>query len=109
MDFLGHDEAEEQIEAAKEETSASPKYVKGVLAAVINEGDPVDYETITERLGVSTTTDVSKTASELEHWKILSKDRRDDGMWVDLNTDGIEEIRQAVAEGERTEELVEEF
>ena len=38
---------------------------------------------------------------------IVEKDRRDDGMVVDLNTDGIQEVREAAARRGRTQELME--
>lgn len=106
-EFLNADPVREQIEAAKEEAAASPRYVKGVLAGILNERGPVPYEVIAERLGVSTTTDVSKAASELERRKVVTKDHQDDGMYVDLNIDGMNEIREAAAEREKTEELME--
>ena len=62
---------------------------------------------VTDRLGISTTSDVSTAATTLETMKIVEKDRRDDGMVVDLNTDGIREVREAAARRDRTEELME--
>jgi len=108
-DFLKLDAVQEQIELAKENVTASPRYVKGVLAGIIAEGEAVSYDTIADRLGVSTTSDVSKAASELERRKIVTKDRGDDGMDVDLNTEGIEKVRKAAAEREKTENLMEEL
>jgi len=108
-DFLQLDAVQEQIELAKENVTASPRYVKGVLAGIIAEGGAVSYDTIAERLGVSTTSDVSKASSELERRKIVTKDRGDNGMTVDLNTEGIEEVRKAAAEREKTEQLMNEL
>lgn len=107
-DFLSVDAVQEEIDIAKEEATCSPRYVKGVLAGIIAEGGPVSYDAIAERLGVSTS-DVSKAASELERRKIVTKDQRDDGMYVDLNTNGIEEVRRAAAEREKTGQLIEEL
>jgi len=104
--FLNADAVEEQIEQAKEGATCSPRYIKGVLAAILQEGGAVDYDTIAERLGVSTTSDVSKAASELERRKLVTKDRRDGEMHVDLNTDGMNEVRQAAAEREKAEQLM---
>jgi chromosome segregation ATPase len=104
--FLDADAVRTEIDLAKEEATCSPRYVKGVLAAILQEGGPVDYDTIAERLGVSTTSDVSKAASELERRKIITKDQRGDGMHVDLNIDGINEVRRAAAEREKAEELM---
>ncbi|SEU01230.1 helicase HerA domain-containing protein [Natrinema hispanicum] len=108
-DFLTLEVVQAEIETAKAECGASPRYVKGVIVGIVAEGGPVSYEAIAERLGVSTTSDVSKAASELERRKIVTKDRGDDGMMVDLNADGIEQVRQAVAERKKTEQLMEEL
>lgn len=56
-----------------------------------------------------TTSDVSKAASEFERRKIVTKERGEDGMLVDLNTDGIEAVPKAAAEREKTEQLMEEI
>jgi len=108
-EFLQTDAVQAEIETAKEESSASPRYVRGVLAAILAEQGPVTYDTIAERLGVSTTSDVSKAASELERRKIVTKERGEEGMEVDLNVDGIEAVRRAAAERERTEALMEDL
>jgi len=108
-DFLDLDAVQEQIEAAKAEAAASERYVKGVLAAIISESGPVSYEQIADRLNVSTTTDVSKAASELERRQIVTKDRTDQGMTVDLNVDGIEDVHRAAAEREKTEQIMEDL
>jgi len=108
-DFLGVNAVQGEIDAAKKEGSASPRYVKGVIAAIVSEGGPVTYDAIAERLGVSTTSDVSTVASELERRKIVSKDASGSEIHVDLNTHGIEEVRKAAAERERTEALMDEL
>jgi hypothetical protein len=108
-EFLESDAVQAEIAGAKEDCTASPRYVKGVLAAILNERGPVDYDTVAERLGVSTTGDVSKAASELERRKIVTKDQRNDGIVVDLNVDGINEVRRAAREREKTEELMDEL
>jgi hypothetical protein len=84
-----------------------PRYIRGVIVPIIAESGAVSYEVVAERLGVSTTSDVSKADSELERRKIITKDRHDDGMSVDLNVDGIQEVRRAAVEREKSEELME--
>jgi len=41
--------------------------------------------------------------------KIVTKDQRNDGVVVDLNVDGINEVRRAAREREKTEELMDEL
>lgn len=89
-DFLQLDIVREEIEAAKEASNVTPRYVKGILAGIIQENGPVSYDTVAERVGVSDTSNISKAASELERRKIVEKESRDDGIYVDLNVDGIQ-------------------
>jgi predicted RNase H-like nuclease (RuvC/YqgF family) len=107
QEFLETDAVQEELDVAKKEASCSPRYVKGVIAAIIDEGGWVSYEEIAERLGVSTTSDVSTAASELERRRIVQKEQRDGGMHVDLNVDGLNEVRQTAARREQTQELME--
>jgi len=55
------------------------------------------------------TGEVSKAASILEARKIVEKEQRDDGMHIDLNVDGLNDVREAAARREKTEELMEEL
>lgn len=80
-DFVGLNVVREEIEVAKEEKSGTA--VKRILASIIQEGGPADYETVAERIGHSAgTIHVSAATTELETHKIVSEDRRDNGMWV---------------------------
>jgi len=98
----------EAIEEAKEKTTASPRYVKGVVAAIIQEGGPVDYETIAERLGVSTTSDVSKAASTLEMLGVLERVQQSPAK-VDFDLDGIADIKEAQQRREQAEAVMDEL
>ena len=46
QEFVDDPAVQDAIDEAKEQCSASPRYVKGVVAATIEEGGAVDYETI---------------------------------------------------------------
>ncbi|MFC5135510.1 MULTISPECIES: hypothetical protein [Haloferacaceae] len=107
--FLNDDAVREAIEEAKQVDRTSPRYVKGVVASIVDEGGAVHYEDVAQRLDLSTTGEVSKAASVLEARKIIEKDQRDDGMYVDLNTDGLNEVREAAARREMTEQLMDEL
>ncbi|WP_277540237.1 coiled-coil domain-containing protein [Haloarcula laminariae] len=107
--FLEDNAVRAAIDGAKEDATCSPRYIKGVLATIIDEGGWVPYDDVAERLGVSTTSDVSKAASELERRKVIKKDSRDGGMHVDLNVDGLNDVREAAARREKTEQLMDEL
>lgn len=106
-EFLEHGDVRPVIEEAKDEDYPSTKYHRGVLASILEAGGPVSYEQVMENLGVSRTNEVSSASTTLEEFGVVSKEKRDDGTYVDLNIDGINEIRERAASRRRTEELME--
>jgi len=90
-------------------TARHPGYIKGVIAAVVDEGGWVSYDGIATRLDLATTGEVSKAASVLEARQIIEKEKRDGELHVDLNVDGLNEVREAAARREKTTELMERF
>jgi len=108
QDFITEDVVGEAIEDAKAKTSASPRYVKGVVAAIVQEGGPVDYDTIAERLGVSTTSDVSKAASTLETMGVLERVQQSPAK-VDFDLDGVAEIKRKQQRRQQAESVMEDL
>ena len=107
-DFVNEDVVQAAIDEATEKTSASPRYVKGVVAAIIQAGGPVDYDTIAERLGVSTTSDVSKAASTLEALGVLERVQQSPAK-VDFDLDGVAEIKEQQRRREQAEAVMEDL
>jgi uncharacterized coiled-coil DUF342 family protein len=107
--FLEDEDVQAVIEEAKDEDYPSTKYHKGILAAILDESGPVSYEEIANRLGASRTNEVSSAASTLEEYKVIEKERIDDQMHVDLNVDGLNEVRETAERRRRTEDLMEEI
>ncbi|MFW6382888.1 MAG: hypothetical protein ACOCZD_02490 [Haloferacaceae archaeon] len=107
--FLDDDAVREAIDEAKQVDRTSPRYIKGVIASIVDAGGPVPYDDIAQRLDLSSTTHVSKAASVLEARQVIEKENRADGMYVDLNTDGLNEVREAAARRDKTEQLMEEL
>jgi prefoldin subunit 5 len=108
QDFVSEPVVQNAIEDAKEKTTASPRYVKGVVAAIVQEGDAVNYDTIAERLGVSTTSDVSKAASTLEAIGVLERVQQSPAR-VDFDLDGVAEIKQKQQRREQAEVVMEDL
>ena len=108
-DFVQEDVVLEAIADAKENASScSPRYVKGVVATILEEGEPTDYETIAEYLGVSTTTDVSKAAAALEARGVIRKVEQSPAV-VDFDLEGAAEIKERMQRRERAEAVMEEL
>jgi len=109
QEFLEDEDVQEVIEEAKAEDYPSDKYHRGILAAILENGGPVSYEEIADRLGVSRNNEVSSAATTLESFKIVEKDKRGDQTVVDLNVDGLQEIRESADRRRRTSEIMEEL
>jgi chromosome segregation ATPase len=108
QDFVQEAVVQDAIDEAEEKTTASPRYVKGVIAAIVQEGGPVDYGTVAERLGVSTTGNVSKAASTLEALGVLERVRQSPAK-VDFDLDGVAEIKERQQRREQAEAVMEDL
>lgn len=105
MDFIEREAVQQAIQTAKDENT--PKYVRGVVGAIVEEGGPVSYEDVAERLGLAQTNHVSSAATMLETLGVVEKVEVDGGSGVDLHVDGIETIIARQQKRERTEEVME--
>lgn len=107
-DFVDDEVVQEAIEDATENCSSSPRYIKGVIAAIIEESGPVNYETVADYLGVSTTSDVSKASSALQAASVVKKVEERPAK-IDFNLDGIRDIKQQNRRRERAETIMDEL
>jgi hypothetical protein len=108
-DLLDIEVVRHQIQQAEAHSHASPEYAKGVIATLLDENGPVAHGTILTRLGTATTADISTAATTLESMQVIDKAHTDEGLMVDLNRDGIREVREATVGRERTREVAEEL
>ena len=107
-EFLDEEVVQDAIEDAKENASSSPRYVKGVIAAVLEEGGEVDYDTIAEYLGVSTTSDVSKASSALQSRGVIKKTQERPAR-VDFDMDSVADIKEKSRRRDRAEDIMEDL
>ena len=105
-DFLENDAVREKIEEAKREAS-SPRYVKGVIATLLNSEGRVTYEQIARNLGLQTTSHIGMAVNALEKRRIVEKSREGEGTIVGLDTEGIERIHEYARSQARTEKIME--
>ena len=80
-----------------------------MIAAIVDEGGWVGYEQIAERLGLKRTNEISSAATLLKSYGVVEKEKQNGEMHVDLNVDGLNEIREAAARRRKTEQLMEEL
>lgn len=108
-DFLDEAPVQDAVQDAMEQQNARKKTVRGIIAAILSNNGPATYSEIADRLGYSTTSTVSTSASALESVKVVEKLEVDGEQAVDLNTDGLNEIRFAAKRRQDTEERMEEL
>jgi phage shock protein A len=106
-EFVQDDDVQAGIQSAIENSSASKRYVKGVVAVILECGGPVDYETVADYLGVSGTSNISKAASSLERHRVVKKVDTSP-VEVDFDRDSIEDLKQLNRRRERADEIMEE-
>ncbi|WP_089650180.1 coiled-coil domain-containing protein [Halobacterium hubeiense] len=106
--FVQEDVVQDAIEEAKEKSNASQRYVKGVVAAILEEGGPVDYETVADMLGVKDTSNVSKAASTLEALGVLERVQQSPAE-VDFDLEGVAEIKEQARRREQAESVMEDL
>jgi len=108
QDFIDEPAVQDAIEDAKQQATCSPRYIKGVVAAIVQQGGPVDYDTIAEYLGVSTTSDVSKASSALQARGVVEKVQERPAV-VDFDMEAIAEIKERNQRREQAESLMEDL
>jgi len=106
--FVQEDVVQDAIEDAKEKSNASQRYVKGVVAAILEEGGPVDYEMVADMLGVQSTTHVSKAASTLEALGVLERVQQSPAK-VDFDLEGVAKIKEQARRREQAESVMEDL
>jgi len=109
FDFIEQPPVQEAIADAKDESLASPSYVRGVIAAIIENDGPVTYADVADRLDLSGTTNVSKAVSTLDDFNIVSVDKTTSPYIVDLNVGGLEDTIVTKKRQERTSDVMDQI
>jgi predicted nuclease with TOPRIM domain len=109
FDFIEQPPVQEAIADAKDESLASPSYVRGVIAAIIENDGPVTYADVADRLDLSGTTNVSKAVSTLDDFNIVSVDKTTSPYIVDLNVGGLEDTSVTKKRQERTSDVMDQI
>lgn len=103
--FLEDDAVQNGINAAKKEAS-SPRYVEGVITSVMAENQSVTYDEIANELGIDSTGHVASAVNALHDRDIVTKSKDGRVTKVDLNIDGLDEIRATAQRRVASQELM---
>lgn len=69
----------------------------------------MSYKEVADRFGIQDSSNVAKAASVLESYGVVEKENTANGMLVDLNVNGLNEVRQRAEVRRRTDSLMEEL
>jgi len=105
-DFLEDDVVKEQINDAKANSSASEKYIRATIAAILDAGGPVTYDDVQDMPDASNKTHVGRAVNALAERRVVSVDEDDGPKRVDLNPGGIEAIKQEAQRRDRRKEIM---
>jgi DNA-binding transcriptional regulator GbsR (MarR family) len=104
-EFLEDEAVQDAINAAKTDAS-SPRYVEGVITAIMAENQPVTYDEIADELGINSTGHVASAVNALYERDIVTKSKDDRVNKVDLNINELEEIRAIAQRRATSQELM---
>jgi hypothetical protein len=104
-EFLEDEAVQDAITSAKSDAS-SPRYVEGVITAVMAENQPVTYDRIADELGISSTGHVASAVNALYERDIVTKSKDGRVTKVDLNIDQLDEIRATAQRRSTSQELI---
>lgn len=104
-EFVEDDVVQTAIQDAKQEAS-SPRYVKGVIKAVMATGGPVTYSEIADELGISSKGHVATAVNALHDRQVVTKSQKGRVTKVDLNVDELQELHAVAHRQAESEELI---
>lgn len=108
QEFLRDAAIQEKIETAKQEAT-SPRYVEGVITAIMARDQSVTYEEIADELDISSTGHVASAVNALHSRGVVTKSKDGRVTKVDLNISELDEIRAAANRRAVSEELMSEI
>ena len=103
-EFVDDEYVREAIEAAKEHTT--PRYVKGVVAGILQRGGPVTQREVATELGIEATHHIKSAMDALADEGVITVTGRGDSREADFDFDGIEALHEQRARQRRTEEVM---
>jgi len=104
-EFVDDEYVREAIEQAKDD--ATPRYVKGVVAAILQRGGPVSRQTVADDLGIQSPHHIGKAMKELDKRGVVTRSGSGTDEEADFAFKRLKEIHERQARQRRTEEAME--
>ncbi|UIP01725.1 DUF87 domain-containing protein (plasmid) [Halobaculum sp. CBA1158] len=105
-EFVDDEYVQDAIDDAKENSDASPRYVKGVVAGILQRGGPASRAEIADDLGIETTDHIRTAMKALEDRDVVSRSGSGDDETADFAFDSVEKVHEQQARQRRTEEVM---
>ncbi len=108
-EFVEDEYVQDAIEDAKENSDASPRYVKGVVAGILQRGGAASRREIADDLGIETTHHIRQAMKALEDRDVVTRSGSGDDETADFAFDSVEKVHERQARQRRTEQVMEEL
>jgi predicted nucleic acid-binding Zn-ribbon protein len=105
-EFVEDEFVQDAIEDAKENSGASPRYVKGVVAGILQRGGPASRREIADDLGIETTHHIRKAMKALEDRDVVARSGSGDDEAADFAFDSVKKVHERQARQRRTEQVM---
>jgi predicted RNase H-like nuclease (RuvC/YqgF family) len=108
-EFVEDEYVQDAIEDAKENSDASPRYVKGVVAGILQRGGAASRREIADDLGIETTHHIRQAMKALEDRDVVTRSGSGNDEAADFAFDSVEKAHERQARQRRTEQMMEEL
>jgi hypothetical protein len=106
-EFVSDEYVREAIEDAKR--NDSPRYVKGVVAGILQRGGPVSRKAVGDDLGIQTLHHIGSAMRALEARDVVVLDGKGDTQTADFAFEQVEQVHKRQARQQRAEAVMEEL
>ncbi|MFC6720959.1 helicase HerA domain-containing protein [Natrialbaceae archaeon GCM10025896] len=108
-EFVEDEYVKDAIEDAKENSDASKRYVRGVVAGILQRGGPASRREIADDLGIETTHHIRQAMNALEDRDVVTRSGSGDDETADFAFSLVEKVHERQARQRRTEQVMEEL
>jgi len=105
-EFVEDEYVQDAINDAKQNTGASPRYVKGVVAGILQRGGPASRQEIADDLDIETTHHIGTAMQALEDRNIISRSGSGADEVADFAFESVETVHERQARQRRTEKII---
>ena len=108
-DFVEDEFVQNAIENAKNNSDATPRYVKGVVAGILQRGDAASRRDIADDLDIETPYHIGEAMEALAERDVVIRSGSGENERADFAFESVEKIHERQARQQRTEDIMEQL